>query len=177
MTSMPASRSARAMILAPRSWPSRPGFATTTRILRPPPPAPDSVASAEASMGWRSVVVVGGRWSVVGGRWSVVGGRWSCELKLEHRPPSTEHLEHRRFRVRPEDFLQRGHDFALAGVHARAVQQRFHQVGVVLRLFFEARERGFDLDAAPAAADRLEAVDLLALERGVDAQGLDRLLV
>src|SRR3954454_7763889 len=31
MTSMPASRSARAMIFAPRSWPSRPGFAT--RIL------------------------------------------------------------------------------------------------------------------------------------------------
>src|SRR4051794_32871398 len=34
MTSMPASRSVRAMIFAPRSWPSRPGFATTTRILR-----------------------------------------------------------------------------------------------------------------------------------------------
>src|ERR1700722_13508485 len=33
MTSMPASRKARAMILAPRSWPSRPGLATTTRIL------------------------------------------------------------------------------------------------------------------------------------------------
>src|SRR3954464_4923938 len=31
---MPASRRARAMILAPRSWPSRPGLATTTRILR-----------------------------------------------------------------------------------------------------------------------------------------------
>src|SRR4051795_3059808 len=31
---MPASRSARAMIFAPRSWPSRPGLATTTRILR-----------------------------------------------------------------------------------------------------------------------------------------------
>src|SRR5690348_6407947 len=30
---MPASRSARAMILAPRSCPSRPGFATTTRIF------------------------------------------------------------------------------------------------------------------------------------------------
>src|SRR5439155_12099076 len=34
MTSMPASRSARAMIFAPRSWPSSPGLATTTRILR-----------------------------------------------------------------------------------------------------------------------------------------------
>src|SRR5215211_6447281 len=34
MTSMPASRSARAMIFAPRSCPSSPGFATTTRIFR-----------------------------------------------------------------------------------------------------------------------------------------------
>src|ERR687892_2686164 len=33
MTSIPASRSARAMILAPRSCPSRPGFAITTRIF------------------------------------------------------------------------------------------------------------------------------------------------
>src|SRR5918992_3751176 len=29
---MPASRKTRAMIFAPRSWPSRPGLATTTRI-------------------------------------------------------------------------------------------------------------------------------------------------
>src|SRR5579864_3805784 len=34
MTSMPASRRARAITLAPRSWPSRPGLATSTRILR-----------------------------------------------------------------------------------------------------------------------------------------------
>src|SRR5579872_3054303 len=33
MTSMPASRKARAMILAPRSWPSRPGLAINTRIF------------------------------------------------------------------------------------------------------------------------------------------------
>src|SRR5919204_6821194 len=33
MTSMPASRSARAMIFAPRSCPSRPGLAITTRIF------------------------------------------------------------------------------------------------------------------------------------------------
>src|SRR2546427_10565166 len=34
MTSKPASRSARATILAPRSCPSRPGLATTSRIFR-----------------------------------------------------------------------------------------------------------------------------------------------
>src|SRR5579864_6279018 len=33
MTSMPASRRARAMILAPRSWPSRPGLAINTLIF------------------------------------------------------------------------------------------------------------------------------------------------
>src|SRR5688572_25858402 len=33
MTSMPALRSARAMTFAPRSCPSRPGFAITTRIF------------------------------------------------------------------------------------------------------------------------------------------------
>src|SRR3954454_13827905 len=33
MTSMPASRNARAMIFAPRSWPSSPCFATTTLIF------------------------------------------------------------------------------------------------------------------------------------------------
>src|SRR4029079_2957177 len=32
MTSIPASRSAAATTLAPRSWPSRPGLATRTRI-------------------------------------------------------------------------------------------------------------------------------------------------
>src|SRR4029079_12630599 len=35
MASIPASRRARAMIFAPRSCPSSPGLATTTRILRP----------------------------------------------------------------------------------------------------------------------------------------------
>src|SRR5215471_16115063 len=34
MTSMPASRSARAMTFAPRSWPSRPGLAIRTRMGR-----------------------------------------------------------------------------------------------------------------------------------------------
>src|SRR3954470_2920352 len=34
MTSMPASRSERAITLAPRSWPSRPALAMTTRMGR-----------------------------------------------------------------------------------------------------------------------------------------------
>src|SRR3954467_6718724 len=46
MTSMPASRSARAMIFAPRSWPSRPGLATTTRIFFPEDGAADIASFA-----------------------------------------------------------------------------------------------------------------------------------
>ena len=57
MTSMPASRSARAMIFAPRSCPSSPGFATTTRILR-------SAMSAESTTGacTLSVIAMSGAW-------------------------------------------------------------------------------------------------------------------
>src|SRR5215210_1473626 len=57
MTSMPASRRARAMILAPRSCPSRPGLATTTRILRAVGVEADMrlPARREAPMGGREV--------------------------------------------------------------------------------------------------------------------------
>src|SRR4051812_45583263 len=67
MTSIPASRRARAMIFAPRSCPSRPGFATTTRIfllllpsamragsltrLSPPPGEQARADQAEAEQG------------------------------------------------------------------------------------------------------------------------------
>src|SRR3712207_3066462 len=138
---MPASRSARAMILAPRSCPSRPGLATTTRILRPEPPA-----SAAAGL---SAVPSMRRGS----------------------------LEDGGLRIGAEDLLQGGHDLALGGVHAGAVEQRVHQVAVALRDLLELRERGLDLDAAPARADPLEAIDLLALERRVDAQDLELGLV
>ena len=50
MTSMPASRRLRAMIFAPRSWPSRPGFAMTMRIGRSGSGAgPMSIPQARAS--------------------------------------------------------------------------------------------------------------------------------
>src|ERR1700694_3847156 len=48
---MPASRSARAMILAPRSWPSRPGLATTTRILLWVLEAVEDMAAGALSIG------------------------------------------------------------------------------------------------------------------------------
>src|SRR3954463_6239193 len=56
MTSIPASRNARAMIFAPRSWPSRPGFAMTTLIFRATVPQ-----SSLASMKLKGVVWLGTR--------------------------------------------------------------------------------------------------------------------
>src|SRR5215210_4231428 len=59
MTSMPASRSARAMIFAPRSCPSRPGLATTTRIF-----FVEVEAAIRASVGERSPAAA--RWAAAG---------------------------------------------------------------------------------------------------------------
>src|SRR5215208_7156052 len=137
---MPASRRARAMIFAPRSWPSRPGLATTTRILRPEPLAPLVVSSAEASMG---------------------GGS----------------LEDRCLGVGPEDLLQSGDDLALGCVHSRAVEQWLQQVAVAHGGVLQHRQRGLHLDAPAPCAHAVEAVDLLALERGVDAKDLELVLV
>src|SRR5918994_6950151 len=67
MTSMPASRKARAMIFAPRSWPSRPGLATTTRILR-----------AVGAVG-----AMGGAFYVRGGRSGGVANGLGAELALQ----------------------------------------------------------------------------------------------
>src|SRR5918911_4712776 len=137
MTSIPASRRARAMILAPRSCPSRPGLATTTRIFLLLVPASTRRAS-------------------------LLRGR--------------DHLEDRRLGVGPEDLLERGHDLALAGVRARALDDRLDQVGVARRRLLEPPERRLDLRAGAARAHRREPPYLLALERGVDPQDLDRLL-
>src|SRR3954466_13285660 len=68
MTSMPASRSARATTLAPRSWPSRPGLATTTRmrlaelVTRVSKGASGSVEeyAAMSDGDWRSPLLAGG---------------------------------------------------------------------------------------------------------------------
>src|SRR5947209_912513 len=60
---MPASRRARAMILAPRSWPSRPGLATTTRIF----------FSVEVDMG-----------PAILKRWRLAVGAEHCLERLHH---------------------------------------------------------------------------------------------
>src|ERR671939_314795 len=60
---MPASRSVRAMIFAPRSCPSRPGLATTTRIRRLliSPPSLPSAGGRRAQQGHGSGLGFSGR--------------------------------------------------------------------------------------------------------------------
>src|SRR3954466_11121756 len=95
MTSNPASRSARAMTLAPRSCPSRPGLATTTRYRRstasdtkrmPPHPTQaewDANLRGENPLDWpdhkppEGESVVAGRtehYAFAEGRFDVMGG-------------------------------------------------------------------------------------------------------
>src|SRR4051812_32833012 len=122
---MPASRRARAMIFAPRSCPSRPGLATTTRILRAVDGALLAASSAEASMGGGSVELRGQR----------AGGQRAGGQRAEGRvgaPPSALcplpsalcPLEDRRLPVGAEDLLERRNDLALRRVGAGAVEQR-----------------------------------------------------
>ena len=77
-----------------------------------------------------------------------------------------------------EDLLQRLDDLALAGVRAGAREQRLHQVALGVRgVLAQLGERALDRGAVALGARALQAVELLALERGVDAQRRDRLFV
>src|SRR4029079_9101591 len=62
-------------------------------------------------------------------------------------------------------------------VRTRGVENRVHQVRVVARsVLLEPHERRFDRRRIAARAKRLDAVGLLALERRVDLEDLERLL-
>src|SRR5690348_3540702 len=93
MTSMPASRSARAMILAPRSCPSSPGLATTTRIFF-------SVAGGIEAAG--------------------ILKNWSFAVAAEHGLQSADHLALGHFRTRRLD--QQRHQ-VLTGIARRLGQR------------------------------------------------------
>src|SRR5215471_16690379 len=129
MTSMPASRSARAMIFAPRSCPSRPGFATTTRIF--PAIAPEATSSED-------------------------GGLAPGAPDLAQR---VAHLAHR-------------------DVRARRLHDRLHEVAAVVgRVLLQPRDRGLRSRRVASPPHRLDTFDLLLLERRIDAEDLDRLLL
>src|SRR3954465_12457970 len=126
MTSMPASRKARAMIFAPRSCPSRPGLATTTLIF------PGMARSLEDRR---------------------------LAPDAPHVAEGVAHLAHRH-------------------VGARGVDDRLHQVAPLdggVRL--QPRQRGLDHGTVAALAERAHTLDLLLLERRVDLEQVDLLLL
>src|SRR6266496_2557025 len=116
MTSIPASRRARAMIFAPRSCPSRPGLAITTRIL----------------------------------------------------PTISPTLEDRRLAPGAPHLAQRVAHLSERRVRARGLDDRRHQVRVACGGPLELGERLFDRGGVASRPQRLHALDLLLLERGVD---------
>src|SRR4051794_41866281 len=86
--------------------------------------------------------------------------------------------EDRRLAVVAPDVLQRAHDLALAAVGAGGIEQVRHEVLVLARgRLAQALELALDGARVAPRADGLDAVDLLLLERGIDAQDLDRLVV
>src|SRR5437764_13303551 len=96
---MPASRNARAMIFAPRSCPSRPGLATTTRIF----------FSVE-------VLITG-------------TGRAECKRRsADVCARRTQPLERRRLAVGAEYGLQGSDHFAFGRFGAGGVEEKWHEV-------------------------------------------------
>src|SRR5436190_16800024 len=87
-------------------------------------------------------------------------------------------LEDRRLGVGTEDGLERLDDLALGGVRAGGVEQVGHQVlPIEGGRLAQLREGSLDRGAHAPGPRRLETVDLLALEPGVDAQDRQRRLV
>src|SRR3954447_132076 len=89
MTSWPASRNARAMTLAPRSWPSKPGLAISTRIgdsARPSDATPGPLYPASATMPGYSAR--DDRRAAC--RWLLLSRQppTAPQLSLVHRPPT-----------------------------------------------------------------------------------------
>src|SRR3954462_5649906 len=98
-------------------------------------------------------------------------------LRSNGNPPCEE-LEDRHLRVGPEDLLERLHYLTFRGVYARALEKVRHQVRVwARRRPCELRQLALDGRAVAARAHAAHAVDLLALERRVDVEELDRALV
>src|ERR1700722_241417 len=110
MTSIPASRSARAMIFAPRSCPSRPGLAITTLVL-------DCIRAPLAADGGRGTRRAPGR--PAKRRTSAAAPRAGLlELGLELVADAEARLDERVARRDPVDLLAQAADEDVAGAVA-----------------------------------------------------------
>src|SRR3954471_8742594 len=92
-------------------------------------------------------------------------------------PAGGASLEDGRLGVVAPDLLERLDDLPLGGVHPGGVDEVRHEVRVGRRCtLLQDAERLLNLPGVAARADALDAIDLLALQRGVDAQGRELLL-
>src|SRR5829696_905908 len=133
MTSMPASRSARAMIFAPRSCPSRPGLATTTRIFD----AVISDRSHERDDGPERL-----------GRKRSWPPRPACAVGAPgHRWTPRQASEDGGLGVAAPDLLERLDDLTLGGACARDFNQARHEIAVARCGFAQRAERMLDRGA------------------------------
>src|SRR4029434_4149565 len=112
MTSIPASRRARAITLAPRSWPSRPGLAMTTRVFRMPlisSGAHDEPCTAPAGLQVQTSYPIGrGGDPIYGRSWAQIRlNRRGFLLLAPHVAQGVAHFADRR--VRAYTFEQRVH--------------------------------------------------------------------
>src|SRR3954453_17217366 len=82
-------------------------------------------------------------------------------------------LEDGDFGVGAEHGLQGLDDLALRGMYARAVEEVRHQVAIGGGGGAQLGQRALDRGPVAPGADGLDAADLLALERGVDAEDLE----
>ena len=121
---MPASRSARAITLAPRSWPSSPGFAMTTRIFFI---SEAPVASCQSQFQ-----------SPVNGLSALDQFPSLCHRELE---TGNWQLDERHFLVLPPHVAERIAHLADGGIGARAVEQRIHRVAGAARGLAQRVER------------------------------------
>src|SRR5262245_14098916 len=146
---MPASRRARAITLAPRSCPSRPGFAMTTRSLRM------SVVSSQGSVA-----------SGQPGNWPLATGHWPLQPSYDWD-----------FLVLAPHVAKRVADLADRGVGADRIDDRRHQVRGGPCRGPKRIERSDDRVVVARLLEFFELRQLRAGGGLVDVEDLDRRLV
>src|SRR3954452_7761945 len=146
MTSIPASRSARAMIFAPRSCPSSPGLATTTRIL------PLEAASTAGRDATRHAAAGDSRCPHPGGARTTASG--------DRRPALARRGLHLAGRLSPRP------------THLPRPAERVREHATALLpadVAIAERRRGMATTGGAPGGHRLRRSDLLGREREVDA--------
>src|SRR5580704_11183337 len=156
MTSMPASRSARAIILAPRSCPSSPGLAINTRIFRCDM-RPRILQSRTTGYGSSSPENASHR---------AIQLR-SCAIRLSNG----------NFLVHAKHTAKRVADFAQSGIRFHGVAQQRHQIAVAFAGAHQRIEAPEDFFAGALRPQFSQALLLDSRHPFVNLEHVDRCLL